>query len=132
MAPKQGQSKKKLKGATTESKCSQQVTKKTLGTTRSGRPSKLAAAVYEDDQVLEAMDMSDSEEIDQGESLFTKKQKNLKRKASTPKKPRQVNLDSSSDVSPVKTPRKPKRTPAKSPLSKSPKATKSPGKSPGN
>ena len=131
MAPKQGQSKKKLKVATTESQCSQRVTKKTLGTTRAGRPSKMAATVYEDDQVLDEMDMSGSEEIDQGESLFTKKKKNLKHKASTPKKPRQVNLDSSVDVSPVKTPRKPKRTPAKSPSSKSPRATKSPGKSPG-
>ena len=75
--------------------------------------------------------MSDSEEIDPGESMFKKKKKNLKRKASTPNKQRQVNLDTSADVSPVKTPRKPKRTPAKSPLSKSPRATKSPGKSPG-
>ena len=58
MAPKPGHSKKKLKGATTQSQCSQQVTKKTLGTTRAGRPSKLAAVVYEDDEVLEAMDMS--------------------------------------------------------------------------
>ena len=131
MATKQGQSKTKLKEATTESQCSQQVTKKTLGLTRAGRPSKLAAVVYEDDKVIEAMDMSYSEEIDPGESLFKKKKKNLKRKAFTPNKESQVNLDTSADVSPVKTPRKPKRTPAKSPLSKSPKATKSPGKSPG-
>ena len=96
-----------LKGATTESQCSQRVTKKTLGTTRAGRPSKMAPTVYEDDKVLDEMDMSGSEEIDQGESLFTKKKKNQKRKASTPKKQRQVNLDSSVDVSPVKTPRKP-------------------------
>ena len=67
----------------------------------------MAATVYEDDEVLDEMDMSGSEEIDQGESLFTKKKKNQKRKASTPKKQRQVNLDSSVDVSPVKTPRKP-------------------------
>ena len=95
MAPKQGQSKNKLKGATTESQCSQKVSKKTLGTTRAGRPSKLAVPVYEDDKVLEEMDMSGSEEVDPGESLFKMKKKNRKRKASTPNKKhtgRQVSL----------------------------------------
>ena len=38
----------------------------------------MAPTVFEDDTVLDEMDMSGSEEIDQGESLFTKQKKKPK------------------------------------------------------
>ena len=120
---KQEQGKGKVKGAAIEQ--DSKVTKKTLGTTWAGRPSKLAV-VYEE-KVLEEMNLSD-EMIEPTEILFAKnhKQQQGKRRASTPKNQKRLHFDTSVDMSPVRTPRKSPNTSAKSP-----KATKSPAKSAG-